>query len=446
MIGEMKKRIAVAFDCSKPCELRVFAWLELFCLPASMITVMLIPVLLMNRYWWGGVIPIGVNICIKILLAAATGYITNYIAVEMLFKPYHESKRHVLSLLTFSYWSQGLIPRNKSKIGKQLGSEAETLVSPDQIANDLCKMVAGLLDDEKNLRSIECAIRDFLSSKEAQIVSTCLPAIEEMCVRKINEFVTSERIKLLWVDVIKPHLESEDTKEIVVKHFVSYLNLKVPDLMPSLKEEVRGFIYDFLQRNELFQSIAAAAMFVGYADASKSLADNIVDEAIDWEDVSKKICKKISDEQTLIKMKSEVDVMISKIEWWLSSESGVSQINKIAESSRAYIVGNLTTWLRSDFKKLVSGVVRSESVWGYARNKLIPEVRPTLEVWLKGPGKDLVLSKLNLSERIATAVDKLSVEEFHERVNSIAAQHLGAIQVLGYFLGAIVGVGVLVVG
>ena len=411
-----------------------------------MITVMLIPVLLMNRYWWECTIPIGVNICIKILLAAATGYITNYIAVEMLFKPYHESKRHVLSLLTFGYWSQGLIPRNKSKIGKQLGSEAETLVSPDQIANDLCRMVAGLLDDEKNLRSIECAIRDFLSSKEAQIVSTCLPAIEEMCVRKINEFVTSEKIKLLWVDVIKPHLETEDTKEIVVKHFVSYLNLKVPDLMPSLKEEVRGFIYDFLQRNELFQSIAAAAMFVGYADASKSLADNIVDEAIDWEDVSKKICEKISDEQTLIKMKSEVDVMISKIEWWLSSESGVSQINKIAESSRVYIVENLTTWLRSDFKKLVSGAIRSESVWGYARNKLIPEVRPALEVWLKGPGKDLVLSKLNLSERIATAVDKLSVEEFHERVNSIAAQHLGAIQVLGYFLGAIVGVGVLVVG
>ena len=262
MIGEIKKRIAVAFDYSKPCELRVFAWLELFCFPVSMITVMLIPVLLMNRYWWGYSIPLGMNVCIKILLAAATGYITNYIAVEMLFKPYHESKRHALSLLTFGYWSQGLIPRNKSKIGKQLGSEAETLIAPDQIANDLCRMVAGLLDDEKNLSSIECTIRDFLSSKEEQIVSTCLPEIEEMCTRKINEFVTSERVKLLWVDVIKPHLKSEDTKEIIVRQFASYINAKVPDLMPSLKEEVRGLIYDFLQRNEVFQSIAAAAMFV----------------------------------------------------------------------------------------------------------------------------------------------------------------------------------------
>ena len=446
MIGEIKKRIAVAFDYSKPCELRVFAWLELFCFPVSMITVMLIPVLLMNRYWWGYSIPLGMNVCIKILLAAATGYITNYIAVEMLFKPYHESKQHALSLLTFGYWSQGLIPRNKSKIGKQLGSEAETLIAPDQIANDLCRMVAGLLDDEKNLSSIECTIRDFLSSKEEQIVSTCLPEIEEMCARKINEFVTSERVKLLWVDVIKPHLKSEDTKEIIVRQFASYINAKVPDLMPSLKEEVRGLIYDFLQRNEVFQSIAAAAMFVGYADASKSLADNIVDEAIDWEEVSEKICKRIGDEQALIKMKSEVDVIISKIEWWLSSESGDVQINKIAESSRTQIIEYLTTWLRSDFKKLVSGAIRSESVWGYVRNKLIPEVRPSLEVWLKGPGKDLVVSKLNLSERIATAVDKLSVEEFHERVNTIAAQHLGAIQVLGYFLGAIVGVGLLVLG
>lgn len=90
MIGEMKKRIAVAFDCSKPCELRVFAWLELFCFPICMITMMLVPVLFMSLYWWGHFIPLGVNVCVKILLAAATGYITNYIAVEMLFKLYHK--------------------------------------------------------------------------------------------------------------------------------------------------------------------------------------------------------------------------------------------------------------------------------------------------------------------------------------------------------------------
>lgn len=213
-----------------------------------------------------------------------------------------------------------------------------------------------------------------------------------------------------------------------------------------MKEEVRGIIYGFLQRNEWFQSIAAAAIFVGYDDAAKSLSDTIVDEAVDWDDVCEKICGRIGDGQMQAKIKAEIENLIAKAEQWLASENGVRQVRKLVDFSRQRINEYIADWLRSDFRKLVGGAIRSEGIWGYIRNKLIPEIRPSLEVWLKGPGKDLVLSKLNLSERIETAIDKLSVEEFHERVNTIAAQHLGAIQVLGYFLGAIVGVGLLVLG
>lgn len=446
MLSEMRKRMAVVRDPNRRCEMRVFAGLELICFPISIFTLLLVPVLLINRFWLGFTIPSGMNVGIKILLAAATGYITNYIAVEMLFKPYHQTKKHPLSLLTFGYWSQGLIPRSKSKMGRQLGEGAETLIPPDRIANDLCNMATSLLDDEKNLKSIEDAVRKFLVSKEEVIVTTCIPVIESACSRKVCDFVTDERIRSLWDDVVKPKLTADDTKDIVVKQFVDYVNSKVPSLIPELKEEVRGIIYGFLQRNEWFQSIAAAAIFVGYDDAAKSLSDTIVDEAVDWDDVCKKICGRIGDGQMQAKIKAEIENIIANAEEWLASENGVRQIRKLVDFSRQRINEYIADWLRSDFRKLVGGAIRSESIWMYVRNKLIPEIRPSLEVWLKGPGKDLVLSKLNLSERIATAVDKLSVEEFHERVNTIAAQHLGAIQVLGYFLGAIVGMGLLVLG
>lgn len=446
MLSGMRKRIDVVRDSSKGCEMRVFAGLELICFPISMFTLLLLPILIINRLWIGFTIPLGVNVSIKILLAAATGYITNFIAVEMLFKPYHKTKKHPLSLMTFGYWSQGLIPRSKSKMGRQLGDGAETLIPPDRIANDLCNMATSLLDDEKNLESIENAVRKFLVSKEEVIVTTCMPVIESACSRKVNDFVTEERIRSLWDDVVKPKLSAEDTKDIVARQFVDYVNSKVPILMPELKEEVRGIIYGFLRRNDWFQSIAAAAVFVGYDDAAKSLSDNIVDEAVDWDEVCKKICGRIGDEQMQGRIKAEVENLISKLEQWLESDNGVCQIRNLVRFSRERINEYIADWLQSDFRKIVGGAIRSEGIWGYVRNKLIPEIRPSLEVWLKGPGKDLVLSKLNLSERIATAVDKLSVEEFHERVNTIAAQHLGAIQVLGYFLGAIVGVGLLVVG
>lgn len=446
MFSEMKKRMDIVRDASKTCEVRVFACLELVCFPISLFTILLVPFLLLNRLWWGFNIPCGVNVCIKVLLAAATGYITNYIAVEMLFKPYHVTKKHLLSILTLGYWSQGLVPRSKGKMGLQLGAEAETLIPPDKIANDLCKMVTTLLDDEKNLGSIENAVRNFLVDKEDAICATCLPAVETVCRNKVEEFVTEDRMRLFWDDIIKPKLLDEDIKEIIVKQFLNYVGIKIPELMPLMKEEVRGIVYDFLKRNEFFQTISAAAVFVGYDDAAKSLSDNIVDDAVDWRDVGNKICNRISDKQIQDRLKSEVENIVLKVEEWLRSDNGERQIQRITEYIRDKMVEYLTTWVRNDLKKLISGAIRSGGVWGYVRNKLIPETRPALELWLKGPGKDLVISKLDLARRIADAIDKLSVEEFHERVNVIAAQHLGAIQVLGYFLGAIVGVGLLVVG
>jgi uncharacterized membrane protein YheB (UPF0754 family) len=52
----------------------------------------------------------------------------------------------------------------------------------------------------------------------------------------------------------------------------------------------------------------------------------------------------------------------------------------------------------------------------------------------------LIIEKLNVNGRIQTAVDEMDMAEFHDMINLVAAQHLGAIQVLGYILGAVAGI------
>lgn len=443
---DMTKRWSIVTDLKKPVELRVFAGLELFCFPLSVLTLVTVPFLILNHFFWGYQVSSCLNIIIKIMLAAATGYITNYIAVEMLFKPYHKTKRHVLSVLTFGYWSQGLIPRNKSKIGRQLGDEAEILIPPDKIADDLCKMITGLFENDKNLESVEKAIREFLLTKEDVIVSTCQPIVENVCVLKISEFITEERVILIWKELLKPKFTSEETKTLMVARLVEYVNAKVPDIIPSLKEDVRLIIYRFLSRNELFQIISAAASVVGCENAARSLADNIVDEAVDWDEVSEKICNRIGSGEVRNKLSDEIVNVIVKIEQWLESDEGVCKVQDFVKLAREKMSDYVLLWVKENFSKIVRGAIRSEGIWEYVRCKLMPAVKEPLEIWLRGSGKDLVLSKLNLAERISSAVNLLSVEQFHERVNTIAAQHLGAIQVLGYFLGAIVGVGLLAVG
>lgn len=58
---------------------------------------------------------------------------------------------------------------------------------------------------------------------------------------------------------------------------------------------------------------------------------------------------------------------------------------------------------------------------------------------IRTKGSPLIIEKLDIEGRIKTAVDAMDAKEFHGMVNDVAAQHLGAIQVLGYLLGALAG-------
>jgi uncharacterized membrane protein YheB (UPF0754 family) len=60
-----------------------------------------------------------------------------------------------------------------------------------------------------------------------------------------------------------------------------------------------------------------------------------------------------------------------------------------------------------------------------------------LENLIRTKGLPLIIEKLDIEGRIKKAVDAMDVEEFHGMVNEVSAQHLGAIQVLGYLLGAL---------
>lgn len=440
MLADLKKRIKIIHDVNSTCEERVFAGLELLCAPLSWLTLLLIPFLLLNRWILNTALPEWMNCCFTILLAAAIGYVTNFIAIEMLFKPYRKARHHPLSLFTFGYWSQGLIPRNKNKIGKQLGEEAETLVPPAKIAEDLCLMVTGLFrnEDGGKIETILSAVRNLLHSKEEEIVRTCRPLIEVKCEQKVNEIITGARLKTIWDDMIKPKLVAFETKGVIVQQLVRYIENKLPSVMPTLKEEIREIIYCFLKQNEWVQLLAS----VGLVDnVERKLTDYIIDDAIDWNEISFKIYQRIGSDAMRTQLFTEIEKGIDKIEQWINSDAGIDKLCQIADSVRERLMCYLKEWLQCDFGTFVKGAICSGGTWEYVQKKLIPAIVPALEAWLKGDGKNLVLAKLDLSDRIASAVDRLSVEDFHERVNGIAAQHLGAIQILGYFLGLFAGLG-----
>ena len=91
-------------------------------------------------------------------------------------------------------------------------------------------------------------------------------------------------------------------------------------------------------------------------------------------------------------------------------------------------------------------ILNSEALWDWVKNELLPQVQQHLNYWLRNNGKRLVIEKLDLSRRIENSIREQDVREFHAMINAVAAEHLGAIQVLGYVLGFVIGLFQVVAG
>src|SRR5690554_1016421 len=100
-------------------ELTRWAMAELICMSLSLATVSLIVVLGVIRTAGYSSPSWLQDYLLPILMAGAVGYVTNLIAVTMLFRPFGPDDRHPVGAIPG--WSQGLIPRNKSELAELAG-------------------------------------------------------------------------------------------------------------------------------------------------------------------------------------------------------------------------------------------------------------------------------------------------------------------------------------
>lgn len=286
----------------------------------------------------GVVYPPVLNTVLAVLVSAAVGYVTNWIAIEMLFKPYERNPRHPFSILTFGYWQQGLVPRNKNEIGVQLGRETEQkLLKPEVIARELCDVIPEILRDKG-------------------LTSRIVDGVKGLVMRY------REPISAKVVGAVQSH---------------------APQILEICKQELRQMIVSYVNSNKM---LSAAIVFLGGAEGVAATAIKFVN----WQSVQERLTAKFSDPATAALVGTELEHLLNVCMAWVE-------------------------------------------------NDLADTLIPQLQTLANGPVKDKIVAKLNLSGRIAQAVENQDVREFHAMINTLAAKHLGAIQILGYFLGAAVG-------
>ena len=408
-------------------ERRIFAGMELFCFPASFLTLLVLLPAHIVMIRCGISLPGWTTSLLNVLLSAAVGYITNYIAIEMLFKPYERNFWHPLSLITFGYWKQGLIPKNKNRIGIEMGQQIETkLLNPEQLADELCVMVMGFIQSRSVIADLRNAIQSLLHSHEKTIVDFLVPQIEKAVATAADTMLTPEKVTVFWKSEIEPFLLKEENRKLISSHIVAGLQRRAPELTEMIKTELQKICQDYLSRKLPF-GIGAETISAGLV------------ACIEWNDIQLRLQNKLGEESVSAMLQDELQILVRQMNDWLKSPETMEKINVFIAEMKNKLKTWLHEYLQTALPAMTDEIIDSEKLWAWIENDLLPAAKPKIEALIREQGKDKIIEKLNLSRRISEAVEKQKVEDFHEMINSIAAQHLGAIQVLGYILGLIVG-------
>ena len=162
-------------------------------------------------------------------------------------------------------------------------------------------------------------------------------------------------------------------------------------------------------------------------------------DSLDWNNVENRLKEKLRSEKT----KQYADVlllqMFRRLDTWLESGESDEGLDVLVAEIRGGLREKGMMLLREKVPSLANQLIEYEPFWTWLDEKLLPTMLPIVERMIREKGHEVVMGKLRLAERVSEAVDRQDTRQFYEMIDTLAAQHLGAIQVLGYLLGGIIG-------
>lgn len=174
---------------------------------------------------------------IPIIVGAVIGYITNWLAIKMLFRPHYEKRFFGIKIP----FTPGLIPKERDRIAKSIGDTIGThLLTSDMLVEALCsdkvkKHVGSWLKDRiLRVKESRITLGQWLNKVNVDIADTLQVKIEKTLAKIIIEQLRREELKEVALDILDREV-FEGSENI---HEIKLYNL--------LKKKIQQVIYNLL--------------------------------------------------------------------------------------------------------------------------------------------------------------------------------------------------------
>ena len=436
---------------------KVFAYGEMLCFPISVgviavvavhsLLALLMP--LLERIGAGMTVPALPGWFTAVFVAAAIGYLTNYIAIQMLYYPVSEEdlgehdemieksaqlregcaaarsaecealfKSRVLSIVTLGFWKKGLIPQNKDKVARQMGRIAEEkFVTAENVAYLVPKLgnlflsrnAAGKIRGIEFLRQLAVAHKDEVAGIIQWIG---------------RDVVTGDNYKTIR-NLLAKVGRSEALANALAAALFDYMEKNPESVVSFVREMVSGFTDAQTSKADrsgsLWEQIKAGATgFIVEAVAS-----------IGYPQIRSFLEDYVRDPQHLAQFRDRLATLLPIF------------CDKVAEK----IVSDpqaLSSLVSGDFvSQLIHIDIADDRFWNMIGEKVVPGLQGAIGSAFAAIPEDQFARFFTGGHHIAGMVERtvmgMKLLDFYAMLDDIMAEHLGAIQVFGFILGAAIG-------
>jgi len=350
-----------------------------------------------------------------VLLAGAVGYVTNWLALWYLFKPYEP---HLGGRI------QGIIPRQKKEMAVSLGRMVGTkLLDPNALVNELQTEVSAFVRDLDRMAALRGWIQKYLLEHESEIVEFITPYVERQVLAVIDSVATDETWGKVWDEGILPRIRSEKSRTFVVAKLVEAIRENAGGIIDEVRSELRAYLMD-----KIDYPLVPTTMIV----------DLVMTNFADYGSMKSKLDSWLQREETQAMLRTKLLEYADQLTAWMKGDEGREIMSGVVRELKVRGKRFLSTYIREKVPLLIDEAFASELVRDKLERVVLPKVGDRL-VLLIGENKQTILDKLRLDERVTEAVNGMQVKDFHEMMNDFMSENFCAVQVLGFILGALVG-------
>lgn len=368
---------------------------------------------------------------IPIVVGAVIGYITNWLAIKMLFRPHYE-KRFLGMKVPFT---PGLIPKEKSRIAKSVGNTvSEYLLSPEIIIKSVFKNG----NDEKFKKWIEYNINKLKESKKSikdlfigiigeERFNSLSNTIEEGITNFINSGIEDWKLKedknKLSIDNIDElEGDKETLEEIIPDDIIIGIKNYIQDHDQEIVHEIRNLFKEPSVQLKIKESIERIV--------TKNVS-KLITTFISVEIITDRIFKAMEDyiynprinEDTISIITIAIDKVLEK------------------EISKQKLYGSISLIVNKNVEKFINKPIYS-IIGNIDETKVnrITDFSKTIFKTFTINKLPYIVELLNISKVIEDEINEFDVAFAEDIIIEIANKELKAITWFGALLGGIMGI------